>query len=72
MSYPIVSIEPTPDPDDETASPSIDIGASDMLLEGSIDRINLERCIEQLPAGYRAIFANWTVEAQVSAGRSEQ
>jgi len=55
-SYPIVSIEQTPDPDDETTLPSIDIGAPDLLLEGSIDRINLERCIERLPAGYLAIF----------------
>jgi RNA polymerase sigma-70 factor (ECF subfamily) len=53
---PMVSIEATPDPDDETVSPSIDIGAPDLLLEGSIDRINLERCIGQLPAGYRTIF----------------
>jgi len=52
----IVSIEATPDPDDETGSPSIDIAAPDLLLEGSIDRINLERCIERLPVGYRSIF----------------
>jgi len=52
----IISIEATPDPDDETTSPSIDIGAPDLSLEGSIDRINLERCIEQLPVGYRTIF----------------
>ena len=55
-SPPIVSIEATPDPDHETASPGIDIGAHDLLLEGSIDRINLERCLKRLPAGYRAIF----------------
>src|SRR5882757_5603926 len=55
-SPPMVSIEATPDPDDETVSPSIDIGAPDLSLEGSIDRINLERCIRQLPAGYRRIF----------------
>jgi RNA polymerase sigma-70 factor (ECF subfamily) len=57
-SPPIVSIEAALDPDDETASPlpaSI-IGAPDLLLEGSIDRINLERCIERLPVGYRTIF----------------
>jgi len=52
----MVSIEATPDPNDETVSPSIDVGAPDLLLEGSIDRINLERCIKQLPAGYRTIF----------------
>src|ERR1700674_6003598 len=55
-SPPIVSIEATPDPDDETVSPSIDLGAPDLLLEGSIDRINLERCIKRLPVGYRTIF----------------
>ena len=55
-SPPIVSIEATSDPDDETTSPNIDIGAPDLLLEGSIDRINLERCIAQLAVGYRTIF----------------
>jgi RNA polymerase sigma-70 factor (ECF subfamily) len=55
-SPPTVSIEATPDPDDETASTSIDVGAPDLLLEGAIDRINLERCIQQLPVGYRTIF----------------
>src|SRR6266446_2670480 len=55
-SPPIISIEATPDPEDETGSPSIDIGAPDLLLGGLIDRINLERCIAQLPAGYRTIF----------------
>jgi RNA polymerase sigma-70 factor, ECF subfamily len=52
----MVSIEGTPDPNDEAVSPSIDVGAPDLFLEGSIDRINLERCIKQLPAGYRTIF----------------
>jgi RNA polymerase sigma-70 factor (ECF subfamily) len=55
-SPPIVSIEATPDPDGDTYSPSIDMGAPDLLLEGSIDRINLERCIGRLPAGYRTMF----------------
>ena len=55
-SPPFGSIEATPDPDDETARSSIDIGAPDLLLEGSIDRINLERCIERLPLGHHSIF----------------
>jgi RNA polymerase sigma-70 factor (ECF subfamily) len=55
-SLPAISIEATPAPEDETSSAGIDIGAPDLLLEGSIDRINLARCIAQLPAGYRAIF----------------
>jgi RNA polymerase sigma-70 factor (ECF subfamily) len=55
-SPPMLTIDAPADPDNENASPNIDIGASDLLLEGSIDRINLERCIKQLPVGYRKIF----------------
>ena len=51
-----VPIETTPDPDDEDASSRIDIGAPDLFLEGSIDRINLKRCIAQLPVGCRTMF----------------
>lgn len=56
-SPPIVSIEATL-PDDETVSPdpASMIGAPDLLLEGSLDRINLARCIARLPAGYRTVF----------------
>ena len=43
-------------PDDETDSLGIDIGTRDLLLEGSIDRINLARCIARLSAGYRTMF----------------
>jgi len=55
-SPPIVSIQATPDPEDETISLDVDIGQSDLLLEGVVDRINLKRCIAQLPVGYRSIF----------------
>jgi RNA polymerase sigma-70 factor (ECF subfamily) len=57
-SPPTDSLEEALDPDDETASPhpAPRMGAPDLLLEGSIDRINLERCIKQLPVGYRTIF----------------
>ena len=61
-SPPIVSIEATADPGDESFSPSIDIAAPDLLLEGSIDRINLERCIQRLPVGYRTIFVLHDIE----------
>ena len=44
-SPPTVPIDATPDEDDDTGSPSIDVGVPDLLLEGSIDRINLDRCI---------------------------
>jgi RNA polymerase sigma-70 factor (ECF subfamily) len=55
-SPPIVSIQATPDPEDETVSLNVDIGEPDLLLEGVVDRINLKRCIAQLPVGYRSIF----------------
>ncbi|HET8923133.1 MAG TPA: sigma-70 family RNA polymerase sigma factor [Candidatus Acidoferrum sp.] len=55
-SPPTVSIEATYDPDDETCWLSVDASALDPLLAGSIDRVNLERCIERLPVGYRTIF----------------
>lgn len=63
-SPPIYSIEAALDPDDETTlpHPASMIGAPDLLLEGSIDRINLERCIEQLPVGYRTIFVLHDIE----------
>lgn len=61
-SPPIVSIETNPAPDDETAWPTIDLGGPDLLLEGSIDRINIDRCIERLPAGYRSIFVLHDIE----------
>jgi RNA polymerase sigma-70 factor, ECF subfamily len=59
---PFVSIEAHPDTDENTGSLTIDVGAPDLLLEGSIDRINLERCIEQLPAGYRTMFVLHDIE----------
>lgn len=55
-SLPTVSIESTADPENEVDSPAIEVGAPDLLLEGLIDRLRLEHCIAQLPAGYRAIF----------------
>ena len=55
-SPPTVSIGVTDGQDGEIAPPTIDVGAPNLRLEGSIDRLRLERCIKQLPAGCRAIF----------------
>jgi RNA polymerase sigma-70 factor (ECF subfamily) len=55
-SLPAVSMEGGTAQHGESAPPSVDIPASDLVLEGSIDRINLGRCIAQLPAGSRAVF----------------
>jgi RNA polymerase sigma-70 factor (ECF subfamily) len=53
---PVVPIEAAPDSDDGSASQGIDVGTVDLSLEGSLDRINLARCIAQLPAGFRTMF----------------
>lgn len=53
---PVVPIEATPDADDGTPSQGVDIGSADLSLEGSLDRINLARCIAQLPPGFRTMF----------------
>src|ERR1700688_1736672 len=50
------SLEETTDPDDESSGPKRELGAPDLLLSGSIDRVHLERAIEQLPPGYRQVF----------------
>jgi len=55
-SVPVVPMETGPAPDGEATASSVEIATSDLLLEGSIDRINLGRCVAQLPAGSRAIF----------------
>ncbi len=55
-SLPAISLDAGPAADDDTALPSLDIAAPDLCLEGSVDRINLGRCITQLPEGSREIF----------------
>jgi RNA polymerase sigma-70 factor (ECF subfamily) len=55
-SLPTDSLEETLDPDLENSSPKRDIGAPDLRLSGAVDRVNLERSVEQLPPGYRTVF----------------
>src|SRR6202047_404807 len=50
------SLEETNDPEDESSGPRREIGAPDLLLTGSIDRVHLQRAVEQLPPGYKAVF----------------
>jgi RNA polymerase sigma-70 factor (ECF subfamily) len=54
-SLPVVSLEETTQsPDDD--SPRKDFGADDVALSGSIDRLQLQRAVNDLPPGYRTIF----------------
>jgi RNA polymerase sigma-70 factor (ECF subfamily) len=50
-------MEPT-----EEDGPKRDFGAHDQVLSGSIDRVNLERAVENLPPGYRIIFVLHDIE----------
>src|SRR4030088_706336 len=50
------SLEETLDPEGDNTGPKKDVGAPDLRLSGAVDRVNLERCVQQLPPGYRTVF----------------
>ena len=50
------SLDETADADDSGEGPRRDFGAADLRLTGAVDRMNLQRAIETLPQGYRAVF----------------
>lgn len=51
-----VSLEENIERDEESPSPRSEFGETDLRLTGSIDRINLQRAIDQLPPGFKSIF----------------
>ena len=57
---PLVSLEETLETDEE--SPRKELGAQDMKLTGSIDRLQLQRAIDKLPPGYKTVFVLHDVE----------
>jgi RNA polymerase sigma-70 factor (ECF subfamily) len=50
------SLEEVTEPDEESGGPRRDFGSPDLRLIGSIDRVNLQRAVERLPPGYKAVF----------------
>jgi RNA polymerase sigma-70 factor (ECF subfamily) len=50
------SLEQVTEPDEESGTPRRDFGALDLRLSGSLDRVNLQRAVGQLPPGYKAVF----------------
>jgi RNA polymerase sigma-70 factor (ECF subfamily) len=58
---PVVSLEETTQGTEED-SPKKDFGAEDLALAGSIDRLQLQKAVDDLPPGYRTIFVLHDVE----------
>jgi RNA polymerase sigma-70 factor, ECF subfamily len=50
------SLDEVTEPDEDAGGPRKDIGGPDLRLSGSVDRVNLERAVKQLPPGYRSVF----------------
>ena len=55
-TLPLTSLDEPADAEDETSGPKRDVGAEDPLIEGSVDRVRLERALVELPPGYRMVF----------------
>jgi RNA polymerase sigma-70 factor (ECF subfamily) len=58
---PQVSLEETLEPTQDDG-PRKDFGTRDLTLSGSVDRVTLERAVEELPPGYRLVFVLHDVE----------
>jgi RNA polymerase sigma-70 factor, ECF subfamily len=58
---PVVSLEETTQGTEED-SPKKDFGAEDLALAGSIDRLQLQKAVDDLPRGYRTIFVLHDIE----------
>jgi RNA polymerase sigma-70 factor, ECF subfamily len=61
-SYQAVSLDETPEPGADNKQTRREIGSRDLHLSGSVDRLDLERVLEQLPSGYKEIFILHDVE----------
>jgi RNA polymerase sigma-70 factor, ECF subfamily len=60
-NLPVVSLEETTQGGEED-TPKKDFGADDLALAGSIDRLQLQKAVEDLPPGYRTIFVLHDIE----------
>jgi len=60
-SLPVVSLDETTQAGEED-TPKKDFGAEDLALAGSIDRLQLQKAVQDLPPGYRMIFVLHDIE----------
>jgi RNA polymerase sigma-70 factor (ECF subfamily) len=60
--HPEIALEDALKPNEESPKPFVDLGRIDLRLSGAIDRIDLEKVIEQLPGGYKRLFILHDVE----------
>jgi len=61
-SLPVVSLEESTQGSGEEDAPKKDFGADDLALAGSLDRLQLQRAVDDLPPGYRTIFVLHDIE----------
>jgi RNA polymerase sigma-70 factor (ECF subfamily) len=61
-NHPEISLDETAEAGEENSKPLMEVGGPDLRLSGVIDRINLERVIDQLPHGYKEMFILHDVE----------
>ncbi len=50
------SLDEMSESQEEGGGPPKEVGILDLNLAGSVDRVNLERAVRQLPPGYRTVF----------------
>jgi RNA polymerase sigma-70 factor (ECF subfamily) len=50
------SLDEMTETDEKRAAPSREVGGPDLLLTGLIDRVNLQRAVEQLPPALKIVF----------------
>jgi RNA polymerase sigma-70 factor (ECF subfamily) len=60
--HPEIALEDALKSNEESPKPFVDLGRIDLRLSGAIDRIDLEKVIEQLPGGYKRLFILHDVE----------
>jgi RNA polymerase sigma-70 factor (ECF subfamily) len=61
-NLPVVSIEEATQASNDEDTPKKDFGAEDLALAGSIDRLQLQKAVDNLPPGYRTIFVLHDIE----------